>query len=93
MKVPVPKVIIATDTLKEREQISGAREDVSVKREQIHITQHEKVNISVKMVQFSNLPPPQLQTPFFASRFQSVCCSNTHVLYKYFYYDHYYYYY
>lgn len=48
MKVPVPKVIIAADTLKEQEQISGAREDISVKREQIHITHHEKVNMTVK---------------------------------------------
>lgn len=60
VKVPVPKVIIATDTAKEQEKISRAREEISTQqqistqreqistqREQIHIS-HEKVNITVK---------------------------------------------
>lgn len=45
MKVPVPRVIIAADTIKEQELISRAREEIPTRKEEIHIT-HEKVNIS-----------------------------------------------
>ncbi|KAL8183551.1 UNVERIFIED_CONTAM: hypothetical protein K2H54_044331 [Gekko kuhli] len=46
VKVPVPKVIIATETAKEQEQISRAREEISTQREQIHIS-HEKIRKEV----------------------------------------------
>ncbi|XP_077175698.1 titin isoform X6 [Paroedura picta] len=46
VKVPVPKVIIATDTAKEQEQIARAREEISTQREQIHIS-HEKIRKEV----------------------------------------------
>ncbi|NXE21879.1 TITIN protein, partial [Ardeotis kori] len=40
-KAPVPTVIIATDEDKEQERISRAREEISTRHEQVHIT-HEK---------------------------------------------------
>ncbi|KAF7245040.1 Titin [Varanus komodoensis] len=45
VKVPVPKVIIAADTIREREQ--KAREEISAKREEIHVAHREKIRKEV----------------------------------------------
>ncbi|KAJ7345581.1 hypothetical protein JRQ81_001531 [Phrynocephalus forsythii] len=51
VKVPVPKVIIAADTIKQqeqisREEISTRREEISTRREEMHIA-HEKIRKDV----------------------------------------------
>ncbi|NWW99578.1 TITIN protein, partial [Caloenas nicobarica] len=46
-KTPVPTVIIATDKAKEQERVSRAREEISTRREQVHVA-HETTEAGVK---------------------------------------------
>ncbi|NXA32886.1 TITIN protein, partial [Eudromia elegans] len=46
-KAPVPRVIIATDKVKEQERISRAREEISTRHEQVHVA-HEKIEAGKK---------------------------------------------